>query len=605
MRIILFLLKCVVGFLASIGVLVILAGVLLGFGYQRVAELRAPAAEIPENAILTLDLTNGVQERPSVSPFRLAADGNPVPLHDAVDALEAAAGDDRIEAVAVRLGRGSLGLAQAQELRAAIRRFRDSDKPAFAFAETLSSGMGGGTVHAYLSSAFDRVWMQPSGTYGLLGFRTETPFLRGLLEDIGVVPQLAQREAYKGAANQFKDRDMPEPQRENLNGVLTSWLDTVVAAVAGGRGLPERDVRALLERAPLSAEDALDAGLVDTLGYRSEMEDALTKVVGGAAETVALAAYGAQRERPPEDAPRVAVIHGLGAVALAESQYDPGFGTVVMGSDTVAPAIREALDDDSVAAIVFRVDSPGGSYVASDAIWHAVQAARDADKPFVVSMGNLAASGGYFVSAPANHIVASPGTLTGSIGVVTGKFVLVDVWPQISVTVAGVEAGPRAGYWSPNEPFSDAEWAHLQNEIDASYGDFVAKVAEGRGLDRAAVAEAAQGKVWSGRDAKAQGLVDELGGFHTAVQRAKALAGIAADQPVRKTVFPKPEDPLRKFLSQALEGRIDSPAARALARLNDTLRPLVDLVAMLEGRRDTPRRLEAAPAAQRAADPAR
>lgn len=602
MRLILFLLKCMVGFLASLGVLVIVLGVVVGVGYQRIADLRAPADEIPDSAILRLDLTQGVAERLSPSPLALASGGPGVPLHDAIAAIDAAADDKRVQALSVRLGRGSLGLAQAEELRAAVQRFRDSQKPAFAFAETMGGG-GSGTIHAYLSSAFDRVWMQPSGHYGLLGFRTETPFLRGVLEEIGVEPQLAQREAYKGAANQFKDRQMPPPQRRNLQGVLDSWLDQVLTAVADGRGLKPADIRSMLETAPITAEDAKAAGLVDTLGYQRGMKDALVKVVGGEAETVNIGVYDAQREKPAEEAPRIAVIYGLGAVALAESEYDPAFRNMVMGSDTVAPAIRKALDDEKVKAIVLRVDSPGGSYVASDTIWNAVQAARDADKPIVVSMGNLAASGGYFVAAPANSIVAGAGTLTGSIGVVTGKFVVSELADKLSVTVEGVQAGARADFWSPVSRFTDAEWADLQSDVDDSYGDFIAKVAQGRGMSSAAVREVAQGKVWSGADAKEAGLVDKLGGLHAAVREAKSLAGIAEDREVRRVPFPKPEDPFRKFLQKALQGRVDSPAARNLAQLNEKLRPLVDLLGVLEGEQSPRRPLEVAPAARRAALP--
>jgi len=607
MRLILFILKCFVGFLASVGLIVILLGVAVGVGYQRLAEWRAPTETVPESAILRLDLTDGVVERRAGSPLALARGGGGLPLHEAVDALDAAATDDRIKAVSVRLGRGELGLARAQELHAAVQRFRErSQKPAFAFAESVGGGMGaGGTIHAYLTSAFDRVWLQPSGEFGLLGFSIETPFLRGALDEIGVRPQLGQREAYKGAASQFTERDMPAPQRENLRGVLDDWLNQVVAAVAEGRGVKAADVREALASAPLSAEAAKQAGLIDTLGYRREMREALVKVVGGEAEPVDFGLYSSEMTEPPEDAPKVAVVHGLGAVALSESEFNPGFGDTVMGSDTVGPAIRDALDDDDVKAIVLRVDSPGGSYVASDAIWSAVNAAREAEKPLVVSMGNLAASGGYFVAAPANHIVASPGTLTGSIGVVTGKFVAKDLFAKLSVNFDGVQAGPRADYWSPNQPFTDDEWQHLQDGLDESYGDFVGKVAQGRGMSREAVREVAQGKVWSGEAAKANGLVDELGGFHTAVQAAKRLAGIDAERAVRRVTFPETEDPLRDFLQQALSGDIDSPAARALARLNRTLQPLVDLVGVLAGEQPMRRRMEVSGEVRETARPGR
>jgi len=482
-----------------------------------------------------------------------------------------------------------------------VQRFRESGKPAHAFAETLG-GAGGaaqGTIHAYLASAFDQVWMQPSGDYALLGFSVQTPYLRDALQALGITPQLGQREAYKGAANQVLDTQMPAPQRENLQRVLDSWLDDVIAAVAAGREMNPEAVRQILAEAPLSAEDAQARGLVDALGYRRDATAALREAAGSAPETIPLAAYAKLREKPDASAPAVAVVYGTGAVTLGESDAAPGFGGMAMGSDTVAPAIRAALDDDSVRAIVLRIDSPGGSYIASDAIWDAVQAAREADKPIVVSMGNIAASGGYFVAAPANRIVAQPGSLTGSIGVVSGKFVLSGLWEKLHLNFDGVQAGPRADFWSPNAPFSEAEWARLQDSLDESYSDFLDKVGAGRGLSRAAVRAAAQGKVWSGADARERGLVDRLGGYRTAVSEAKSLAGIAPETGVRTVVFPEPEPPLRRFLEQALAGRVDSPAARMLARLERSLAPLLDLARQLDS--GPPGRLTAPAAARNAA----
>lgn len=595
-----------VGLLAVIGVLVVVLGLAVGFGWQRIAELREPAPAIPETAVLTLDLTDGVLERPVDSPLARASGDQGAILHDVVDALESAATDERVKALAVRLGRGKLGFAQAQDLHAAVERFRDSGKPAYAFAETIGGGPGGaasGTIHAYLTSAFDTVWMQPSGDYGLLGFRTESPFLGGLLAELEIKPRIGQREAYKGAANQIEDTGLPPQQRENLQRLLDSWLAEVVTAVAEGRQLAESEVRRLIDSGPHGSEKARQAGLIDQLGYRHEMETAVKELAGGEAETIETAGYLALRDAElPEDAPKVAVVHGLGGVALADSEYDPVFGNMVMGADTVAPAIREALDDESVDAIVFRIDSPGGSYVASDAIWRAVQTAREAEKPIVVSMGNIAASGGYFVAAPANRIVAQPGTLTGSIGVVTGKLVLTGLWDKLYLNFDGVQAGERADFWSPNSDFSEAEWQALQTFLDDSYADFRTKVAQGRGLGDAQVREAAQGKVWSGIDARDMGLVDELGGFRHAVDVAKKLAGIAPETRVRRVVFPEPKDPFRELLRKALRGEIESPAAAAMARLTHTLRPLIDVVGLLEQPRQG-RQLRASPVARETARP--
>ena len=595
MRLILFIGKCLVGFLASIGLIVVALGVLAGYGWQEVRDWRTAETPVPERTVLTLDLAGGVAEQAPMSPLAGAADGG-VPIHRAIEALERAAGDDRVKAVAVRVGRGALAMGHAQELRDALRDFRDSGKPAWAFAETLS--MGGGTLQTYLASAFDRVWLQPSGDVDVSGFLLESPYLADALQEIGVQPRLDQRREYKGIKDRFTAMRMPEPQRENQRQLLESWMDQVVAGIAEGRGLEPSQVRQLVDAGAFSAERALEAGLVDELGYQDQMSRALRQEIGAEADDreamVDLLAYGAQmmRERDlPADAPQIAVITGEGAVTLGDSQGGRLFGDVQMGSDTIAPALLEAARDDKIEAIVLRVDSPGGSYVASDTIWHAVRRARELGTPVVVSMGNIAASGGYFVAAPADRIYAQPGTITGSIGVGSGKFVMTGLWDKLEIAFDGVQVGRNADFWSANHDFTDQQWAKLQQFLDQTYADFKQKVGAGRDLSPEQVEAAAQGKIWSGADAKERGLVDQLGGLQAAIAGAKDLAEIPADQQVRVVDRPERRDPLRRLIEGALKGQVESPAAEALGRIVRGLQPLVDVIGVLEGRQ-AERRLE-------------
>ncbi|MDZ7714157.1 MAG: signal peptide peptidase SppA [Rhodovibrio sp.] len=598
MRLILFIGKCLVGFLASIGLIVVALGVLAGYGWQEVRDWRTAETPVPARTVLTLDLANGVTERAPRSPLAGAADGG-VPIHRAIDALDRAADDERVKAVAVRIGRGGLAMGHAQELRDALADFRQSGKPAWAFAETLSGGgMGGGTLQTYLASAFDRVWLQPSGDVDVSGFLLESPYLADALQEIGVKPRLDQRREYKGIKDRFTAMRMPEPQRENQRQLLQSWMDQVVAGIAEGRGLDPRQVRQLVDAGAFSAERALEAGLVDKLGYQDQMRRALREEIGAGADDrdamVDLLAYGAQMTREqelPEDTPQIAVITGQGAVTLGDSQGGRLFGDVQMGSDTIAPALLKAARDDKIQAIVLRVDSPGGSYVASDTIWHAVRRAREMGTPVVVSMGNIAASGGYFVAAPADRIYAQPGTITGSIGVGSGKFVTTGLWEKLEINFDGVQVGRNADFWSANHDFTEAQWQKLQTFLDQTYADFKQKVGAGRDLSPEQVEEAAQGKIWSGADAKARGLVDELGGLQAAIAGAKELAEIPADQPVRVVDRPERPDPLRRLIEGALKGQVESPAAEALGRIARGLQPLVDLIGVLEGRQ-TERRLE-------------
>ena len=598
MRLILFIGKCLVGFLASIGLIVVALGVLAGYGWQEVRDWRTAETPVPARTVLTLDLAGGVAEQAPRSPLAGAADGG-VPIHRAIDALDRAADDERVKAVAVRIGRGGLAMGHAQELRDALQDFRDSGKTAWAFAETLSGGgMGGGTLQGYLASAFDRVWLQPSGDVDLSGFLLESPYLADALQEIGVKPRLDQRREYKGIKDRFTAMRMPEPQRENQRQLLQSWMDQVVAGIAEGRGLDPQQVRQLVDAGAFSAERALEAGLVDKLGYQDQMRRALREEIGAKADDrdamVDLLAYGAQMTREqelPADTPEIAVITGQGAVTLGDSQGGRLFGDVQMGSDTIAPALLEAARDDKIQAIVLRVDSPGGSYVASDTIWHAVRRAREMGTPVVVSMGNIAASGGYFVAAPADRIYAQPGTITGSIGVGSGKFVTTGLWEKLEINFDGVQVGRNADFWSANHDFTEAQWQKLQTFLDQTYADFKQKVGAGRDLSPEQVEQAAQGQIWSGADAKARGLVDELGGLQAAIAGAKDLAEIPSDQPVRVVDRPERPDPLRRLIEGALKGQVESPAAESLGRIARGLQPLVDLIGVLEGRH-TERRLE-------------
>ncbi|WP_051432031.1 signal peptide peptidase SppA [Rhodovibrio salinarum] len=591
MRLILFIGKCLVGLLASIGLLVVACGLLLGYGWQEVRDWRTAETSVPEQTVLVLDLTNGVIERMPSNPLAGATDGG-VPIHQAIGALERAAGDDRVKALAVRVGRGALSMGHAQELRTALEDFRASGKPAWAFAETLSGGgMGGGTLQSYLASAFDQVWLQPSGDIDVSGFLLESPYFGQMLRSLDVEPRLDQRREYKGIKDRFVEMQIPEPQRENQQQLLNSWMDQVVAGIAEGRGLDPQQVRQLVAEGQFSAERALEAGLVDELGYQDQMSRALRQAAGAQADDlkamVGLLAYGAQMQRQedlPNDTPQIAVVTGEGAVTLGSSQGNGLFGGVQMGSDTIAPALLEAARDDKIDAIVLRVDSPGGSYVASDTIWHAVRQARDMGTPVVVSMANIAASGGYFVAAPADRIYAQPGTITGSIGVGSGKFVTSGLFRNLGINFDGVQAGQNADFWSSQHDFTEAQWQKLQSFLDQTYADFKQKVGSGRDLSPEQVEQVAQGQIWSGADAHDRGLVDQLGGLKAAIAGAKELAEIPADQPVRVVNRPQRPDPLRQLIEGALRGRVESPAAEALGQIASSLKPLVDLVAVLEGR---------------------
>ena len=527
---------------------------------------------LPDRMVLTLDLDRGVVEAAADNPFARFGSRRAYGVRDVVEALDMAARDDRVVGVLAHVRSAGLGMARAQEVRDAILDFRKSGKPAILFSESIGE-FGAGTVEYYVASAFAQVWLQPSGDVSITGFLLENPFAREALDDLRIKPQFAARHEYKSAIDILTETGFSKENRQALDGLLTSWYEQAVGGIADARGLPPEKVRGLIDRAPLLAQEALDGGLVDRLAYRDEV-DAFIKPAG--AEYVDLAAYAERAGSPHLKGTRIALVYGVGEVRSGDGKANPLAGGAVMAADRVAKALEEAIDDPKVKAIVFRVDSPGGSYVASDRVWRQVGRARAAGKPVVVSMGDIAASGGYFVSMAANRIIAQPGTITGSIGVFSGKLVLGDFWRKLGVNWDELHRGGNAPMWSSNYEFSPAAWQRIDALLDRIYQDFTTKAAAGRNLPVEALDEVARGRIWSGSAAKRAGLVDDLGGLTTAFRHARELAGLPPDAPIEIRRLPEPRSPYA-FLVEALADG-DAPLGlsvdRDLATLVDAARPL-------------------------------
>ena len=520
--------------------------------------------------ILELDLTEGIAEGPPQDPVSALLTIRRTRLPDVLEGLKRASTDDRVRALVVKVGGSRIGLAKIQELRAAVADFRLSGKLTVAWAETFGDFVRG-NVPYYLATGFDRIYLQPSGTLGLTGVAVEQVFLHDALEKVGIDFQSAKRYEYKSAADQLTETGFTGPAREAAARLTESVAEQLAAAIAESRDKTPEQARALLDRGPFLAQQALAEGLVDGLAYRDEVYDQLRKEAGPDATLLYLQRY--QHSHALADLPRrlqknprerfVAMIYAHGAIRHGRSgRGGPGGGG--MGSDTVAGALRAAAADERARAVVLRVNSPGGSYTASDVIWREVVRVRAAGKPVVVSMGDVAASGGYFISAPADVIVAQPGTITGSIGVILGKPVLRDMFGRAGVSTDTVAEGANATMFSSSRPFSDTEWDRINVWLDAVYADFTEKVASGRRMTAERVHELARGRVWTGADAVANGLADESGGMSDAIAIARKRAGLPDDAPVR--VYPRlsPLDQLRPAESSearpAAAGRFDVAA---------------------------------------------
>ncbi|OBK39589.1 signal peptide peptidase SppA [Mycobacterium sp. 1165196.3] len=506
---------------------------------------------VPNGCVLELDLRTIPPETSGFDPLALVSGGSrQLALRDVVAAIYRAAEDPRVAGLIARVQLTASPAAAVQELREAIVAFTAA-KPSLAWAETYP-----GTLSYYLASAFGEVWMQPAGSVGLIGFASNATFLRDALDKAGIEAQFVARGEYKSAANRFTEHGFTEAHREAVTRMLESLQEQVWEAVGKSRKLDAGALDALADRAPLLRDEAVSSGLVDRIGFRDEAYDRIAELVGvkdvseeNTPPRLYVSRYaGAARSRlappvPPVPGrrakPAVAVINVDGTIVDGRGgpQFLP-FGASTVGSDTIAPALRQAAADDSVAAIVLRVNSPGGSVTASETLWREVKRARKRGKPVVASMGAVAASGGYYIAAAADAIVASPATVTGSIGVITGKLVIRDLLQRLGVGLDTVRTNANADAWSIETPFTPEQRAHREAEADLVYADFLERVADGRNLTTEAVDRVARGRVWTGADARERGLVDELGGFRTALRRAKILAGLDEDADVRLVTLP-------------------------------------------------------------------
>jgi len=507
---------------------------------------------VPDGCVLELDLQSVPNETGGFDPLAvIAGGGRPLLLRDAVTAIHRAAEDDRVAGLIARVQIPAAAAGPVQELREAIAAFSDA-KPSLAWAETYP-----GTLSYYLASAFREVWMQPSGTVALVGFATNAMFLRDALDKAGVQAQFIARGEYKSAANLFTQDGYTDAHREADSRLIESLHAQVLAAVAESRHIEPAEVDALADKAPLLRDAAVEGRLVDRIGYRDEAYDRIGELVGAPSDSGdADGPHGPPRlylsrypranlsvPTPPlpgrKGKPTIAVVTLAGPIVSGRGgrQLSP-LGTSSAGGDTIAAALREAGADDAVSAVVLRVDSPGGSVTASETVWREVNRLREAGKPVVASMGAVAASGGYYVSMAADAIVANPGTITGSIGVVTGKLVARDLKDRLGIGSDSVRTNANADAWSLNKPFTDEQHAHVEAEADLFYTDFVQRVAQGRDMSVEDVDTVARGRVWTGADALDRGLVDELGGLRTAIDRAKVLAGFDADTDVKLVSLP-------------------------------------------------------------------
>jgi protease IV len=479
-------------------------------------------------------------------------------VRSVVDNLRKAKVDSRVKSVLLKpTGFDSPFWGKVQEIRDAVLDFRKSGKPVYAYLEY------GGDRDYYLATAADKIYLMPSTPLSLVGVATYELFLRGTLDKIGAYPDLHRVGQYKTAVNTFTEKGFTAPHKEMDQSLNRDLYEQIVRAIADGRKKNEADVRTLLDDGPFLPENALRAGLIDDVAYEDQVEDKLR--AGQRRDRIDSDEYGriSTTSLGLNRGPRIAVIYAAGAITSGKSGYDPLNGAVA-GADTLIEYIRQARHDSSIRAIVLRIDSPGGSAAASDAIWRELQIAKTerADRPLVASMSDLAASGGYYIAMPAQVIVAQPSTLTGSIGIFGGKVVTGGVYEKLGARIESTSIGRRAEIDSPARPFNQDELKKVNEELQAFYDQFVEKVADARHSTPEQIDAVAQGRVWTGRQAKQNHLIDELGGLDRAIAIAKQRAKIPADSDVEIVIYP-PRKSFYELLSDQFSGSNESAAVAA------------------------------------------
>ena len=521
-----------------------------------VAAFRQSAPSIKDNSVLVLRVAGGLPDYVPDDPMRKFFGGPTQSLSSLLLQFKKAKADKRIKSVILEIDMSGAGWGKAEDIRDAIADFRTSGKPVYAYMEY------GMNKEFYIATACDKIYVPPPGELFINGLAADVMFFRGSLDKLGIYPEIYQIGEYKSAGDMFTRKEMSEAHRRAVNELLDDLFNRYVDAVARGRNKSVEEMKAIIDNAPYNARKAKEIGLIDEVAYRDELEKELKTKLGYKDTDELSLVTGTRYRQVPADSlglnkgERIAVIYASGEIGSGSSENSPTGGQSI-GSDTMVRALHDARDDKSVKAIVIRVDSPGGSGLASDLIWRAVESAKQ-KKPVVVSMSDVAASGGYYIAAGANKIVASPSTITGSIGVVAGKPVMRGFYDWLGISNEYVLRGKNAGMFRETEKFTDDERAKFEEWIKSTYYDeFVPKVAKGRNKPAEYIDSVGQGRVWTGAQAKDRGLVDEFGGLDKAVEIAKQLANIPADKGVQRVIFPYP----RTFLQELLAAGSDEGEA--------------------------------------------
>lgn len=575
------MLKFITRFFAVIGFMIV--ALVIGAG---VCFFYAPTRVEPEPAsvVLTLDFTKPIVEQSEPSPFAFAMNDESVALLDMLHAIDFAADDAHVKGIAARFGTEQPTLAQAQEIRAALARFRAKGKFTYAYGTDFGE-FGTGNRAYFLATAFENIWLQPVGSVSLTGLSLQSPFAKSALDKIGVVADFMQREEYKSFMEVGQRDNFSPLVKIEMQAMIDNLSDQIAGGIASSRKWDVDHVKDLMARGPYTDEESVQEGLVTRLAYIDELDEEIDRKAGKDAKQLDVTDYldYADRKDDAKGSATIAVIYGTGLI----TDKSVGGGSLldehVMGADEISGAFDDAATDKDVKAILFRIDSPGGSPAASETIRRAMIHAQKQGKPVIVSMGETAASGGYWIAMNGDKIIADPATLTGSIGVVAGKFAANGALQKLGLSVDGVATSANAGMWNMTAPFTPAQRARVNALLDNTYHSFVGNVSKARKIPLEKMPDVAKGRVWTGEQAVKIGLVDELGGYDVALDAVRKALKLDENHALSLETFPAEPSPvervfklMRKF---GVEGAFMSSSSATIEKFQAAFGPLLNMAA--------------------------
>lgn len=542
-------------FFMGLGVLMFISLIISIVSLVTIFKGKDKVEPLPDQFVLAHTLTASLPEKNSVTPFMAQFFPPELTLYNFLKSLEVAKDDAKVTSLVIRINDGDYSMTQIQTLRNAILDFRQSGKKTYAISDNYG-GFSNGLGEYWLASAFDEIWLQPVGTVSINGIRIEQPFFKNALNKIGVEFEMEARKSYKTGPEMYLRNSMSPENRETINDIVDDAMGIMKTDIKAARKMSEQKLMVAIDNSPLIAEEARGLGLIDTIGYVDELEDKARTVSKNTDDDAFIGFARYQQEvtkkvKYKEGVAKVAMVYVEGAImdvdALA-SINQPLAAIIpsdIADAKIISAAISDAADDDGIEVIIIRINSPGGSPTASEKIRRAIVQAKEKGKYIIVSMADVAASGGYWIAVDADEIIASDLTLTGSIGVYGGKPDLSGLWEKLGVSWGAVEYGQNASMWTTNVGMSDSERKRLNIMMDRTYIAFIDRVSQGRKLTGDNVEKVAQGRAWTGMDAAPRGLVDDIGGYDLALDIAAKRTGYDDWKTMPIILLPRRDDTLK------------------------------------------------------------